>query len=373
LVWGRAPMLELDIAIRRNGFDAHFAVEINEPVSGIFGASGSGKTTLLHALSGLIRPDSGRIVLSGTVLFDAESRIFLPPERRRIGLVFQDAQLFPHLSVRDNLLFGYRRLSLQARQFELKEIVELLHLDHLLARRPIALSGGEKQRVALGRALLSSPLLLLLDEPLASLDAGLKREILPFLRRVRDEIALPMLCVSHALDELLYLSPVLTLIERGHVLAHGHYLDILEKLPGYASGEFSEMKNFWTVEVVSQEPDAGLTVAKLAGQPIVMPLQSWLRPGQAVSVAVKASMIALARARVEMCSIQNQISGKITRFIPHKTGMLIVIDIGEDIELVSEVSERAVEGLDLQLGETVWCLIKSQTFEFTDTIENAES
>ncbi|QFY42081.1 molybdenum ABC transporter ATP-binding protein [Candidatus Methylospira mobilis] len=365
-------MLELDIAVRRKGFDAHFAVEIKEPVSGVFGASGSGKTTLLHALSGLIRPDSGRIVLSGNVLFDAESGVFLPPEQRRIGLVFQDAQLFPHLSVRDNLLFGYRRLSPQARQFELKEIVGLLHLGHLLERRPIALSGGEKQRVALGRALLSSPLLLLLDEPLASLDDGLKRQILPFLRRVRDEIALPMLCVSHALDELLYLSPVLTLIEGGHVLAHGHYLDILERLPGYASGEFSEMKNFWPVEIVALEPDDGVVLAKLAGQPIVMPVRSAWSPGQIVTIAVKASMIALARERV-VCSIQNQLFGRITRFIPHKSGMLILVDIGDGIELVSEVSERSVERLALQLGETVWCLIKSQVFEYTDTVENIES
>jgi molybdate transport system ATP-binding protein len=365
-------MLDLDITVRRKGFNAHFTVEIDEPVSGIFGASGSGKTTLLHALSGLIRPDSGRIVLSGNVLFDVERNIFLPPEHRRIGLVFQDAQLFPHLSVRNNLLFGYRRLAPQARQFELKEIVDLLHLGHLLERRPIALSGGEKQRVALGRALLSSPLLLLLDEPLASLDSGLKRQILPFLRRVRDEIALPMLCVSHALDELLYLSPVLTLIERGHVLAHGRYLDVLERLPGYASGEFSELKNFWPVEIISHELGAGLTSAKLAGQPVVMPLQTALNPGQTVTVAVKASMIALAREHLALCSIQNQLQGRITRFIPHKTGLLIQIDIGGGIELVSEVSERAVDMLALKLGETVWCLIKSQVFEYSDTAANIE-
>jgi molybdate transport system ATP-binding protein len=360
-------MLELDITVKRKGFDAHFAVNINETVSGVFGASGSGKTTLLHALSGLIRPDSGRIVLSGKVLFDAQRNVFLPPEQRRIGLVFQDAQLFPHFSVRSNLLFGYKRLAPQDRQFELKEIVELLHLEHLLERRPSALSGGEKQRVALGRALLSSPLLLLLDEPLASLDAGLKRQILPFLRRVRDEIALPMLCVSHALDELLYLSPMLTLIEQGHALAHGHYLDIFASLPGYAQGAFCDVKNFWTVEVVSHEPSAGLTWATLANQRIAIPLQDTLCPGQTVTVAVKAPMIALARTHIDECTIQNQLTGRVMRMIPHKTGVLIQVDLGEGVNLISEVSERAIELLTLQPGEAVWCLIKSQLFEYADT------
>ncbi|MFM8333655.1 MAG: ATP-binding cassette domain-containing protein, partial [Candidatus Methylumidiphilus sp.] len=149
--------LDIDIRLRRGSFPMALEVRVSAPVSGVFGPSGSGKTTLLHCVSGLLRPDAGRMALNGEVLFDSASGRFVPPHRRHIGLVFQDAQLFPHLSVRDNLLYGYRRLAPAQRRFELKPVVELLEIGELLERRPGQLSGGQKQRVALGRALLYSP------------------------------------------------------------------------------------------------------------------------------------------------------------------------------------------------------------------------
>lgn len=210
-------MLELDLSLRRGDFRLEVAARLSAPVTGLFGPSGSGKSTLLSLISGLITPDRGHITLDGVTLVDRARGINLPPSARHIGLVFQDAQLFPHLDVRANLHYGWRRLSPAQRRFTLDEVCQLLELDALLARQPRQLSGGERQRVALGRALLFSPRLLLLDEPLAALDDRLKAQILPFLRRIRDETGLPMLYVSHSRQEIAQLTPELLCLEAGHV------------------------------------------------------------------------------------------------------------------------------------------------------------
>ncbi|MCY1398643.1 Sulfate/thiosulfate import ATP-binding protein CysA [compost metagenome] len=171
-------------------------------VIGLFGASGSGKTSILHAIAGLNTPRSGLIKIQGQTWFDSNQKINLSTQKRHIGLVFQDAQLFPHKTVKQNLLFGLKHLSQQERHFEADYIIELLKLEHLLERMPIKLSGGEKQRVALGRALLYSPKLLLLDEPLSALDAAHKAEIIPFFQKVKQEIKIPMIYVSHDIQEI---------------------------------------------------------------------------------------------------------------------------------------------------------------------------
>lgn len=208
-------MLELDVEWRRGDFHLQARAQAPQRVTGLCGASGSGKSSLLALVAGLQRPDRGRIALDGEVLVDTQAGIFLPPERRHVGLVFQDALLFPHLSVESNLLYGFQRLAPAQRHFSLAEIVELLQIGPLLARRPRHLSGGERQRVALGRALLHSPRLLLLDEPLAALDAARKQQILPFLLRIRDELKMPMLYVSHAQEEVAYLAGAVWTMEGG--------------------------------------------------------------------------------------------------------------------------------------------------------------
>jgi molybdate transport system ATP-binding protein len=209
-------VLELDVSWRRGDFSLQMRAKTQQRVTGIHGPSGAGKSTLLALIAGLKTPDAGRIVLDGTVLVDTTQKIFLPPERRHIGFVFQDAQLFPHLSVAANLLYGFRHLQPEARRFSLAEIVALLEIEHLLARRPRLLSGGEKQRVALGRALLYAPRLLLLDEPLSALDAARKQQILPFLLRIRDELGMPMLYVSHVPEEIAYLTDSVWQMQEGH-------------------------------------------------------------------------------------------------------------------------------------------------------------
>jgi len=214
-------MLTVDIDKRLGDFSLDAKFESTSGVTALFGPSGSGKTSIIGTIAGLTKPDHGYITIDGEVVFDSKAGIDEPVYRRRVGYVFQDGRLFPHLSVAHNLDYG-RWISGAARDDEqVKRVMGLLEIAHLLKRRPGALSGGERQRVALGRALLMKPRLLLLDEPLASLDAARKREILPYFVRLRDEIKLPMVYVSHDADEVKSLATRVIMIEAGRVAAIG--------------------------------------------------------------------------------------------------------------------------------------------------------
>lgn len=199
-------MLDVNITCPRHAFVLKIKQTFNEPVTAILGASGSGKSTLLALIAGLLKPEQGTITLNQKTLCDNRSRVWVPPHKRHIGLVFQDGQLLPHLSVRNNLLYGYNNINPQQRRFSLEAVADLLEISPLLNRKPGALSGGEKQRVALGRAVLYSPELLLLDEPLSALDERLKQQILPFFLRIAGECQIPMIYVTHSLSEAKYLT-----------------------------------------------------------------------------------------------------------------------------------------------------------------------
>jgi molybdate transport system ATP-binding protein len=210
-------MLSFDFGYARGSFQLAARAGIAGGVTGICGPSGSGKSTLLLLIAGLLKPQMGMLRMGDDVLVDRSQRVFVPAWQRHFGLVFQDGQLFPHLSVRDNLLYGHARLAAERRLFPLDTVLQLLEIGHLLDRRPALLSGGERQRVALGRALLYSPRLLLLDEPLSSLDDRLKQQILPFLKRVKDETRIPMLYVTHARAEVEYLADRVLSMENGRL------------------------------------------------------------------------------------------------------------------------------------------------------------
>jgi molybdate transport system ATP-binding protein len=199
-------MLSIDLTARRGDFELRARAEFGTGVTGILGPSGCGKSTLLALIAGLLRPERGYIRLASEALVDTQQALFVPAWRRHMGLVFQDGLLFPHLSVRSNLRYGYRGLPAGERRLGFETVTDLLEIRPLLERRPAQLSGGERQRVALGRALLYSPRLLLLDEPLASLDQRLKEQILPFLKRLKEEIGIPMIFVTHSQDEVDYLA-----------------------------------------------------------------------------------------------------------------------------------------------------------------------
>ncbi len=212
-------MLSVDLEFNRGEFALHARASFGPGVTGICGASGSGKSTLLALIAGLLRPDKGYVRFDERALVDVEARVFVPPSGRHFGVTFQEGLLFPHLTVRDNLLYGYRQLPEAQRRFELGTVLDLLEIGALVERRPAQLSGGERQRVALGRALLYSPRLLLLDEPLSSLDDRLKQQILPFLKRVKEETRLPMIYVSHAQSEVDYLADAVMFMSRGRLSA----------------------------------------------------------------------------------------------------------------------------------------------------------
>jgi len=213
-------VLELDLHFQRDNFSLTAQQIFTAPITGISGASGSGKSTLLALIAGLLMPQRGRINLNGTLLYDSTSRAWQPAYKRHIGLVFQDGQLFPHLSVRSNLLYGFNNIDVSQRRFSLAQIAQLLEISDLLERKPAQLSGGEKQRVALGRAVLYSPQLLLLDEPLSALDERLKQQILPFFLRIYEECKIPMVYVSHASSEIDFLTTQRFVVRDGQLLAN---------------------------------------------------------------------------------------------------------------------------------------------------------
>jgi molybdate transport system ATP-binding protein len=214
-------MLRVDVTKRFEQLTIEASFDSAGGVTALFGRSGAGKTSIISMIAGLLRPDRGTIAIDGEVVDDVAANVHLPAYRRRIGYVFQDARLFPHLSVADNLDYGRRMNGLARNEAEAARVTKLLDLDDLLARRPGKLSGGEKQRVALGRALLARPRLLLLDEPLGSLDEERKADILPYLVRLRDQSAIPMIYVSHSADEVRTLATQIIIVQQGHIAARG--------------------------------------------------------------------------------------------------------------------------------------------------------
>ena len=224
------PLLHIDVRGRSGDFAIDATIQAGPGVTALFGRSGAGKSTLVNMVAGLVTPSEGVIRVAGTTLFNSHQGINLKPERRGVGYVFQEARLFPHLSVAGNLTYGMNRLPVKQHGDTFERVVELLGLRPLLARRPATLSGGEKQRVAIARALLSNPRVLLMDEPLSSLDAQRKSEVLPFIERLSTDFALPVLYVSHAVDEVVRLADTLVLVDNGRIRAQGRVEDIMGRL-----------------------------------------------------------------------------------------------------------------------------------------------
>jgi molybdate transport system ATP-binding protein len=229
-------MLDIRVGRRQGHFQVDAAFKTpNTGVTALFGPSGAGKTSVINMVAGLIRPDQGRIVVQERILFDSGQGINLPPERRSIGYIFQDGRLFPHLTVHGNLTYGMKLTPRSLRLIGLDQVVHLLGVEHLLGRRPARLSGGEKQRVAIGRALLTSPRLLLMDEPLSSLDAARKEEVLPFIAKLPRAFSIPILYVTHSVDEIRRLADRLVLMEHGRSIATGGVGEMMSRIPRCAA------------------------------------------------------------------------------------------------------------------------------------------
>jgi molybdate transport system ATP-binding protein len=351
-------MLQVSVSKRRPGFALDANLQAPTPgVIALFGRSGSGKTTLVNILSGLLAPDSGHVRLDDETLTDTARGIAVPVEQRRIGYVFQDARLFPHLTVLGNLRYGERR-SNAAVIIGLDEVVTLLGLGALLQRKPRQLSGGERQRVALGRALLAQPRLLLLDEPLASLDVARREEVLPYLEALRDRLSIPMVYVSHQYDEILRLATHVALLESGQVLAEGP-VDEMSLYPELQSIVGPDLVGA-VVEGVVTRVDAESGSAQLAVG--TGTLQVSLRDvplGARVRLQLLARDIILATQPVQGLSVRNALASTVIAISDDGFGAVLVrVDVGGAIVL-ARISQNALRALDLHPGDAVWTLVKA--------------
>ncbi len=333
-------------------------------VTALFGPSGSGKTTTINAVAGLFRPDVCRVVVDGAVLADTEAGAFLPPERRRVGLVFQDARLFPHMTVATNLRYGARRGPPGPVRFD--ELVDLLGLAPLLHRRPRALSGGEKQRVAIGRALLAQPRLLLMDEPLASLDAARKAEIIPYLLRLHQAVAMPIVYVTHAMEELVQLASSLVLLEGGRVVASGTLAELSARAD-LALATRPDAAAILATTVAGHDPARGLTRLMAGDTALLVPLLA-LGVGTRVRARIPAQEVILAGAAAasvaELLSLHNVLPGTVRAIVPDATrrSALVEVRLGQGA-LLSRVTADAVARLALAPGVPVLALVKSVAIE----------
>jgi molybdate transport system ATP-binding protein len=357
--------LRIDVAKRLGTFS--FNCDVDLPLAGvtaIFGASGAGKSTLINLVAGLHRPDRGRIALGSTVFFDTAAGVHLPVERRGLGYVFQDARLFPHLSVSANLDFGRRRARPHADRVAVPfdTVVDLLGLRALLDRRPHTLSGGERQRVAFGRALLAHPRLLLMDEPLASLDAPRKAEILPYLERLRDEFAIPILYVSHALDEVLRLATALVLIDDGRVVAAGPVGEVLASPAAQSLVGGPEPGTLLFASVDAHDDRYHLSTLRCDGFILRVPRVE-LPPGTPVRVRIPARDVALALSRPVDVSITNRVEGAVESIGAasdgHAAHAQVLVRVGASTRLAVTITRESAERLALVPGLRVWCLVKS--------------
>jgi molybdate transport system ATP-binding protein len=337
------------------------AFEVPTPgVTVLFGPSGAGKSTAISAAAGLLRPDECRIMIDGQALADTSSGVWLPPERRRMGLVFQDARLFPHMSVATNLRFGLRRTAPGPVHFD--EVVELLGIGALLSRRPHTLSGGERQRVAIGRALLAQPHLLLMDEPLASLDSARKAEIMPYLTRLKTRLRLPMLYVTHSLDEVAQLGDSLVLIDAGRVVGCGPLSEIAARadLPLAQRDDAGALLH---CRVMEHDPVRQLSRLEGAGVTLWLPLLD-TPIGAEHRLRIPAREVILAGKAPESISLHNVVPGAVKRITSGAGGRSVLVEIAlADGSLISRVTPDAIVKLALSEGRPVLALIKSTSIE----------
>ncbi|OIP98239.1 MAG: molybdenum ABC transporter ATP-binding protein [Syntrophobacteraceae bacterium CG2_30_61_12] len=351
-------MLDIRVKRRQGDFSIDAAFRTQEVgVTALFGRSGAGKTSIINMVAGLVRPDSGHIIVNGRPLFDSNTAVDVPPEKRRIGYIFQEGRLFPHLSVRSNLTYGLRLIAEAERYVNLDQVVHLLGIEHLIDRRPARLSGGEKQRVAIGRALLTSPSLLLMDEPLASLDAARKAEVLPFIGRLSREFAIPILYVSHALEEILNLADAMVVLEGGRAVAVGSIEALMSRPDLPLLTDCSDCGAVLSTRVALHDRRSGLTHLSFSGGILKVPgFDAAL--GTKVRVRIEARNVAIALVPPQQISVQNILRGSITEIVPG-TGSLIDVRLDIGGSLLARITAHAREDLGLMPGQEVFALIKS--------------
>lgn len=350
--------MTLSVAIRHpfTGFSLDAAFEAPAGITVLFGRSGSGKSTIVNAVAGLLRPREGRIAVDGRSLCDTGRGIFVPPHRRRLGCIFQEGRLFPHLTVRQNLRYGTWFAPRDARPEDFGRVVELLGIGHLLDRRPGALSGGEKQRVAIGRALLARPLAILADEPLAALDEARKAEILPYFERLRDEVSVPILYVSHAASEVARLATTVVAIEAGRVIRQGPVAAVLGD-PSVLPAGTRDAGAVLMARIAAHHAD-GLTELDAGGQPLFLPHLAQ-PPGSAVRVRIAAHDVILSRGRPEGLSALNILAGTVIEVRTGEgPGAMVALETPAG-RVLARITRRSAAALGLAPGVAAHAVVKT--------------
>jgi len=332
-------------------------IDLQLPASGItvvFGPSGSGKTTLLRCLAGLEK--SGKMEIAGQVL--QNENIFIPVNRRAIGMVFQESRLFPHLKVRDNLLYGYKRTPLNSRRLHLEDIARVLSLEKLQERSIDKLSGGEKQRVALGRALLTSPKLLLMDEPLAALDAQRKTEIIPFIRKVEKELSIPIIYVTHSMSEVLQLVDTMVILKDGKVVKYGPVGKVFSDIQLRESIGDEHSGAVLDTTVLEHDTDYGITRLDFMGQQLSVPIQD-IATGQVLRVHIHSKDVSLATQPPEGLTSVLNILKTTVRKIGENVGYSVDIELDAGQTLLATITRKSLSNLNLRPGQSIYAYIKA--------------
>jgi molybdate transport system ATP-binding protein len=348
--------LSVDLSHRFGAFALDVRFDAPTGVTVLFGRSGSGKTSVANAVAGLLRPDRGRIAVGERVLVDTAAKRWLPPHRRRLGYIFQEGRLFPHLTVRQNLDYGRWFAPRAARTADVDRVVEMLAIGALLDRRPRMLSGGEKQRVAIGRALLAGPELILADEPLAALDAARKEEILPYFERLRDEVSVPILYVSHAVGEVARLATTVVVLEDGKVVRQGSAEEVFAD-PAVAPTGIRDVGAVLDAVVVTHHED-GLTELDAGGARLFLPRVA-RAPGQGVRVRIAAQEVMLSLQPPSGLSALNILPGEIVAIREGGgPGAIVSVKTAAGIVL-SRVTRRSVQALGLATGLRCHAIVKT--------------
>ncbi|MGE3228462.1 MAG: molybdenum ABC transporter ATP-binding protein [Hyphomicrobium sp.] len=353
-------MISFACRLARPRFTLDAAFAFPGGCTALFGPSGSGKSTIAKLFAGIERPDRGRIAVGERVLVDTDAGVSVPVHKRRVGLVFQDGQLLPHLSVRQNLAYGrYFAPQGEPGVAGFDDVVSLLGIGHLLAARPATLSGGERQRVAIGRALLAAPRLLVMDEPLASLDAARKEEILPFVERLRDELALPIVYVSHALDEVARLATSVVMLEDGRVAAEGTPAEVFASRASQTAADRFDAISFLSATSLRDDPEFGISVLAHPAGEIVIP--ALLGAGhRKVRVAIRATNVSLATERPRNLSVRTVLAGHVLSIAPAAgPSSLVEVELPGGDTLSAYVTRHAAADLDLMPGREVFALVKA--------------
>jgi molybdate transport system ATP-binding protein len=355
-------MIEVDVEQHLGSFHLQVMFSAEAPIVGLFGRSGAGKTSLINAIAGITKPTRGQIRINDVTLFDAEKGINLPPEERRIGYVFQNALLFPHMDVEANLLYGQKLRSAKDRFIKEARVVELLGLGALLRRKPKTLSGGEQQRVAIGRALLAQPRVLLMDEPLASLDVPRKAEILDYIERLRDELDIPIAYVSHSVAEITRVADTVVVLSDGKCLAVGDVEDVMGRLDlKPATGRY-EAGSLIETHVAAHDSDDQLTTLAFEGGELIVP-RLGAAIGDRVRARIRARDVSLASKRPVDISILNVLPGRVIA-VDADAGPVVDVQLAiGNAALNARITRRSMRQLGIRVGQDVFALVKAVSFD----------